>query len=264
MLASQRHTIILELLEREGNVHTADLVQRLGVSSETIRKDLDSLEQTGKLSRVHGGAVLNASQKDSQSTPGYISFQTRNSQNLDQKAAITAYAASLVKEGQVIALDYGSTSQIMALTLKEQFRKLTIITNSIQNVLLLTDCPGFTIILTGGIFNQEEFTLTDDFTPLLNRLHVDIFFMSVTGVDPIIGCTDQGLGEVKIQQQMIQSASRTIVLADSSKFGQAGPVKICPVKDADLVITDSGVSKDLALRIQKAGTEVMILPGSSS
>lgn len=260
MLATQRHTAILELLEKEGIVHTADLVRRMNVSSETIRKDLDTLEQSGQLSRVHGGAVPSTASRPAPKAAEYISFQIRNSQNLDQKAAITHYAATLVKEGQVVALDYGSTSQIMALALKEHFQRLTVITNSVQNALLLADCPGFTIILTGGVFNKEELSLTDDPTPLLDRLHIDIFFMSATGVDPVIGCTDQGLGEARIQQQMIRNASQTIVLADSSKFGQASLVKICPVSDVNLIITDSGISKDLLPVFQKAGTQLIILP----
>lgn len=259
MLASERHTIILELLEQEKTVHTAQLVQRMGVSSETVRKDLDYLEQSGRLCRVHGGAILPEASKVSIETPEYISFQTRNSRNLDQKAAIVNYGASLVKEGQVIALDYGSTSQVMALALKEKFSKLTIITNSVQNMLLLSDCPGFTIILTGGVLNKEEFTLVDDSAPLLERFHIDIFFMSVTGVDPVIGCTDQGIREARIQQQMIQAASKVIVLADSSKFGQASLVKICPVREADFIITDTGISKDMLPLFQKAGTEVILV-----
>lgn len=262
MLASQRHSIILELLQKEGTVHTADLVRRMNVSSETVRKDLDSLEQSGRLTRVHGGAVPAvpaASPEDSPAAPSYISVQTRNSRNLDQKAAITEYAASLVKEGQVIALDYGSTSQIMALALKERFRKLTVITNSVQNLLILSDCPGFTVILTGGIFNKEEFTLVDDSPPLLDRLHIDIFFMSVSGVDPVIGCTDQGLSEARIQKQMMDSASRTIVLADASKFGQASLVKICPAEAADLIITDSRLPEDQAERFRKAGSRLKIV-----
>lgn len=258
MLASQRHTIILELLEKEGIVHTADLVRRMGVSSETIRKDLDSLEQSGQLSRVHGGAIPTVSARPPQASPEYISFQTRSSQHLDQKKAITRYAATLVREGQVIALDYGSTSQIMALALKEHFQKLTVITNSIQNALLLADCPGFTIILTGGVFNKEEFTLTDDSTPLLDRLHVDIFFMSATGVDPVIGCTDQGLGEARFQQQMLQNASRTIVLADSSKFGHASLVKICPIGEVNLIITDSGVPEDMIHTFRESGNQLVV------
>jgi len=259
MLASQRHTMILELLEKEGTVHTADLVKRMEVSSETIRKDLDYLEQSGQLVRVHGGAVPAPSGSIPEIPEEYISFQIRNSQHLEQKVAITKYAASLVQEGQVVALDYGSTSQIMALALKERFHKLTIITNSLQNTLLLSDSPGFTIILTGGVLNKDEFTLVDDFTPLLDHLHIDVLFMTVTGIDPVIGCTDQRLSEAKLQRQMSRNASRTIVMADSSKFGRASLAKICPIRDVNMVITDSGVSEEMKQAFREIGTELVVV-----
>ena len=130
MLAKQRYTKILELLDKDGIVHTAELVKLMGVSSETIRKDLEYLDSQGRLSRVHGGAVPMDTGKSADIPGGYISLQIRNSQNLEQKAAITSKAAGMVNEGQVIALDYGSTSQMMALVLKERFRSLTVVTNS--------------------------------------------------------------------------------------------------------------------------------------
>ena len=243
MLAKQRYTKILQLLDKDGIVHTAELVKLMGVSSETIRKDLEYLDSQGRLSRVHGGAVLRIPENQ-RIFRGYISFQIRNSQNLEQKAAITSKAAGLVSEGQVIALDYGSTSQMMALVLKERFRNLTVVTNSIQNALMLAENPGITIILTGGILNRDEYTLVNEFSSTLESIHIDIMFMTVTGIDPVIGCTDQRLSEIRIQNQMHRSATRTIVLADSTKFGKASLLKICPFEEVDTIVTDSGISSD--------------------
>lgn len=258
MLAKQRYNKILELIDKEGIVHTAELVKLMGVSSETIRKDLEYLDNQGRLLRVHGGAVPLDAEKEPDIAPGYISLQMRNSQHLEQKSAITSKAASLVSEGQVIALDYGSTSQIMALTLKERFRALTVVTNSIQNALILAENPGITIILTGGVLNRDEYTLVNDFSATLESIHIDIMFMTVTGIDPVIGCTDQRLSEMRIQNQMHQSASRTIVLADSSKFGKASLLKICPLDEIDTIITDSGIQPQMEERIRKTGTRLTI------
>ncbi|MCI9441678.1 MAG: DeoR/GlpR transcriptional regulator [Ruminococcus sp.] len=261
MIAQQRHAAILELLDKSGIVHSSDLVKQMNVSSETIRKDLDYLEQEGRLMRVHGGAVP---AQASQAAPvvsapeGYTAFQTRNTQHMAEKAAITKYAISLIKENQVIALDYGSTSQVMAEELKENFYSLTVITNSIKNALILADCPDFTIILTGGILARDELTLVNDFTPLLDHLHIDILFMTVTGIDPEIGCTDMRFSEARIQNQMRKAASRTVVLADSSKFGKGSLVKICTLQDVDLIITDSAVPADMETAIKEKGTELII------
>lgn len=150
-----------------------------------------------------------------------------------------------MQEQQVVALDYGSTSQLMALALKERFQQLTIITNSIQNALILADCLKFTIILTGGIMNKNEYTLVDTFPPLLENLHIDIFFMSVNGVDPEIGCTDLGFREATIQNWMRQAASHTIVLVDSSKFGRASLIRVGSIQDIDTIIIDRDISPEI-------------------
>ena len=111
MLAKQRYNKILELLDKDGIVHTAELVKLMGVSSETVRKDLEYLDNQGRLSRVHGGAVP----VDIGTTPdmpgGYISLQIRNSQHLEQKSAITAKAASMVEEGWKHQPDDGADPQ---------------------------------------------------------------------------------------------------------------------------------------------------------
>lgn len=258
MLAKQRYAAILELLEKDGIVHTAELVNLMGVSSETVRKDLEYLDSQGRLSRVHGGAVPALPDSTCDVPDEYISLRIRNSQNLEQKSAITARAAELVSEGQVIALDYGSTSQIMAVALKERFRSLTVVTNSIQNALLLTGNPGITIILTGGVLNRDEYTLVNDFSSTLDNIHIDIMFMTVTGIDPVVGCTDQRLSEIRIQNQMHRCASRTIVLADSSKFGKASLLKICPISEVDTIVTDSGLPPQMERRILDTGTKLII------
>lgn len=262
MLAQQRQAEILKLLDEDGIVYSSALVKQMKVSSETIRKDLDYLEHEGYLLRVHGGAVPAQAPPPAPAasvSEEYISFQTRNTQHMPEKAAIAEYAVSLIQENQVIALDYGSTSQIMAEALKKNFRSLTVITNSIKNALILAECPDFTIILTGGVLARDELTLVNDFTPLLDHLHIDILFMTVTGIDPEIGCTDMRFSEARIQNQMRKAASRTIVLADSSKFGKGSLVKICTLQDIHLVITDSELPSHMENAIKEKGTELVIV-----
>lgn len=258
MLAKQRYDKILELLEKNRIVHTAELVKLMSVSSETVRKDLEYLDQQGRLSRVHGGAAPLETEKAPELPRGYISLQIRNSQNLEQKAAITEEAAALVSEGQVIALDYGSTSQMMALALMRRFRRLSVVTNSIQNALILAENPGITIILAGGVLNRDEYTLVNDFSSTLENIHIDIMFMTVTGIDPKIGCTDQRLNEIRIQNQMHRCASRTIVLADSSKFGRASLIKICPFNEVDTIVTDAGISPRMENLIRGIGPKLIV------
>ena len=257
MLAQQRYQKILDLLEEHGIVHSADLVQEMKVSSETVRKDLDALEQSGKLKRVHGGAVP-ISQMSAQNGQ-YISLKTRNSSCMEEKAAIAAYAAGLVREHQAVGLDYGSTSLVMAKELVRRFEHLTVVTNSIQNALVLSERPEFTIILIGGILDKKELSLGNDFSQMLESLHLDILFMSVSGVHPSVGLTDQGPSEARVQKQMCQIADRTVVLADSSKFGRASLVKLCALCDVDQIITDGGLDTDMEQKIKDTGVALHVV-----
>ena len=263
MLARQRHEMILEMLKKNGTVHTARLTEEMKVSSETIRKDLDFLEQAGLLTRVHGGAVPVSQEAfpDQEAGSGYVSVQIRNTQHVAQKSSIALAAAGLVREEQVIALDYGSTSQVLAAELTKRFRKLTVITNSIQSALILAEAPDFTVIMTGGVLDRKEYTLVNDFTPLLDHIHIDLLFMTVSGIDPAVGCTDLRFGEARIQNEMRRAASKTVVLADSSKLGRASLVKICAVRDVDCIITDEGITPQIAQALREAGTELLIAKG---
>lgn len=256
MLTQQRQSFILDLLSQNGIVHTAELVEKMEVSSETIRKDLSHLEKTEKLVRIHGGAIPI---EDNNNTP-YIPFRIRNTQYLEAKDSITTYAASLIEENQVIALDYGSTSQMMAFALRKRFQSLTIITNSVQNALILNDCPKYTVILTGGILDKEELTLSNDFSSLLDHFHIDVLFMTVSGVDSKAGLTDMQISAAKIQNEMHNASLKTYVLADSSKFGHASLVKICKIQDVDAIITDRGVSDATQKEIKAAGGNLIVVP----
>ena len=212
MLARERHKLILELLKKDGTVRTADLVETMSVSSETVRKDLDFLEQAGQLERVHGGAVPVPKKLVAEPMEEYVSLAARNTQHMGEKSRIVHHAAGLIREKQVVALDYGSTSFLMAKELARRFRSLTVITNSVQNALALVKCPDFTIILVGGILNKEELSLGNDFSAMLDSLHIDVLFMSVSGVHPTVGLTDQGFSEARVQNQMRQLGTGGVAL----------------------------------------------------
>lgn len=260
MLAQERYKYILEALKKDGTVHTSELVSDMAVSSETVRKDLDHLEASGFLKRVHGGAVSVNKTAAAELTEDYVSLEARNTQNMKEKSSIVAYAAGLVKEKQVIALDYGSTSLLMAKELAKRFRSLTVITNSVRNALALVKQPGFTVILAGGILNREELSLSSDFSSTLDGLHIDIFFSSASGVHPTVGLTDQRISEARVQNRMRQLADKTIVIADSGKFGKASLVKICSLEEVHAVITDSGIDPTMEEAVRAAGVELIVVP----
>jgi len=269
MLTEQRHAVILQALKQNGIVHTAALAEQMQVSFETVRKDLQYLGEKGLLTRVHGGAVPAGENTAGNAAGGmmgsiamqaaeYIPFPERNSLHQAEKTAIAEKAVEFIREGESIALDYGSTSMHLAMSLARHFTSLTIVTNSVQNAMLLIKNPGFTVILTGGVLQHDEYSLVNDFTSILTSLHIDTFFLTVSGIDPVIGCTDQRLSEVTIQKQMRQAATRTVVLADSSKFGESSLIRICALSEVDAVISDPGVSREMQLKITDAGTRLIL------
>ncbi len=264
MLAKKRYSIILEMLARDGIVHTSELMQALGVSSETVRKDLEELHRRGQLVRVHGGAVpaapAPAATPAAEAIEEYVALTTRTTQHVEEKKRIAKKAAEMVQEGQVIALDFGSTSLLVAQALREKCRRITVVTNSIQNALLLADQPDFTVILTGGILTKDEHTLVHDFpSSLMDHIHVDILFLSVSGIDPAAGYTDQRLEEIAMQNRMRSAASKVVVVADSSKVGRTGLVRICPLNKVDALITDDGISPQMMQAIRAAGTQLFLV-----
>ncbi len=262
MLAQQRYDRILELLNKNGIVHNAELVKEMKVSSETVRKDMDALEKQGKLKRVHGGALPVSGKQMQVQKEDYISLEDRNTSHMKEKAAIAAYAAEFVRENQAVGLDYGSTSLVMAKELARRFTSLTVVTNSIQNAVILSECPGFTVILVGGILDKKELSLGNDFSQTLESLHLDILFMSVSGVHPQVGLTDQGLSEARVQKQMCQIADRTVVLADSGKFGKASLVKLCVLNEVDDIITDSAVDEQIKETVKQTGVSLHVVPAA--
>lgn len=261
MLMEQRHRVILEELTRAGSVKNTDLAQKLQVSSETIRKDMESLESQKLLSRVHGGAIsLLPPSSISDEQFSYVPFDARISQHLDIKMHLVNKALEFVHEGQSLALDAGTSSWALAHVLKERFHRLTVVTSSVKIVLELMDCPGFTVICTGGILAPDEYSFVSDFAfGVLDRCNVNIAFLSASGVTPETGLTDQRLEDVRIQDKMRRSAQRTIAIVDSSKFSRPSLVSICRLQDIDVLITDAQLSAELADAIRKDVGELILV-----
>ncbi|MEG1593377.1 MAG: DeoR/GlpR family DNA-binding transcription regulator [Oscillibacter sp.] len=261
MLMEQRHKLILEELTRTGSVKNADLVKRMGVSSETIRKDLELLESQGLLSRVHGGALAGqAGESAERSQADYVPFDMRLLQNLDVKMQLVAKAAEFVHEGQRIALDAGTSSWALAHILKEKFHRLTVVTNSIKIVLELMDCPGFTVICTGGVLMSDEYSFVSDFAfNVLEKCNLNLTFLTASGVTVETGLTDQRMEDIRVQDKMRRAAQQTIAVVDSSKFLQPSLLSICSLRDIDILITDDNLAPDLAANIRREVGELILV-----
>lgn len=260
IIAEERYAIILDKLKFDGIVKTSDLKKELNASSETIRKDLKYLDEAGYLDRVHGGAIPKSDVKpDDNDDDVYISFKVRQSQNSDMKQSIALKAAELVKEGQSIGLDSGTTSYELAKVLKKKFNNLTIVTNSLINAYELVDKKGFTVIATGGVLTPDENSFVSDFaTLILDKINLDMMFLTTCGVSLENGITDQRMDEVVIHNKMKDCSKEVVVLSDSTKFNEVSLITVCPLESIDFIITDSNIDVELVEKFRAQEHNIII------
>ena len=240
MLAKKRQERILTLLHSAGAVTTADLVQRLQVSAETVRRDLLTMEQRGLLSRVHGGAVAHGSMKQ------YGDLQQRNREYSQEKQALSCAAAELVTEGDIIAVDAGSTAISFATALKERFRNLTVITHSQDVFEALREHAQFRVILCGGEYLKQERAFYGVLTmDAYGKLHARKAFLFPSAVSLTNGICDFQTELYPIQRLLTKSADRIFILADSSKFEKQALLKIDDMRSDYTYVTDNALSEEL-------------------
>lgn len=252
MFAKERHKEIVKMVREERSIRVSALMKHFNVSFETVRRDLEFLEQQGYLTRVHGGAVFEeVNSRD-------LSFTTRESKYLKEKQKIAEKATDYVIESQSIALDVSTTNTEFAKALKKRFTRLTVLTNSMIIASELSDMPEYTIIFAGGILrNQELCTIGDFAEDFITQFHIDTFFMSISGISLSKGLTDYGVGEVQVKKKLMEIAQNKIVLADSSKFGVVSLLNVCPFDQVNRIITDSTINTNVLEKYRSLGIDVV-------
>lgn len=232
MLAAERRGIILQKVHDEGKVIVGELSKEFDVSEETIRRDLEKLEEDGHVTKTYGGAVLN--DRSSIDLP----FNVRWKANPGGKQKIAEMVNEQIADGDNIFLDASTTAVMIAKNIKDK-RRLTVITNSIENMLALSDAPGYTILSTGGMLKPDSMSLVGKKAQdSVATYNVDKAFISAKGVDISRGITDGNDETASIKQVMIESAARIYLVVDSSKFDRVAFAQICSFDRVDAVITD--------------------------
>lgn len=245
MLAVARHQSILEALQRERVVRVSDLAQQLGVSLMTVRRDIELLEEGGKLERIHGGAKLPGDASTHE--PG---FERKSTQLTAEKRAIAMEAAGLVQEGMAVGLSAGTTTWALAKELTNGPR-ITVVTNSVRITDLFHHSASAgstrfasTVILIGGERTPSDALVGPIATGALKQLHLDILFLGVHGMDAAAGFTTPNLLEAETDRAFVAAARRTVVLADHTKWGLLGISSIASLEEVDEVISDPGLGAE--------------------
>ncbi|PLR87803.1 DeoR/GlpR transcriptional regulator [Bacillus canaveralius] len=252
MLVHDRHEKIIELLGKNKSLKVSSVTSMFGVSTETVRRDLEYLEKEGYLRRVRGGAVLDdVNSKE-------MNFTFRETKNIDEKREIAEIAKRYVSEGQSIALDVSTTNTEFAKALKGEFQRLTVLTNSLVIANELAEMPHYTIIMPGGVLRNEELCMVGHMAgEFFKGFHIDTFFMSISGISLTEGLTDYGIGEYQVKMKMLESSRNCIVLADSSKFDVASLLKVCHFDRIDRIISDSKLTNKIFQKYAKEGIEIV-------
>ena len=252
--AALRHDTIRRAIEIDGRVSISDLVDRLSVSEVTIREDLKHLESRGVLTRVRGGAVV--SRDGAMEMP----LEETSTTNHAEKMAIAAHAASMVKNGQTIIIDVGSTTTEMAKALSPDLSRVVVITNGLNIALILEALPGVSVIVTGGTLRPLQHSLVAPMgTLLLDQLKADVAFLGCNGVDPARGFTNSNIAEAEIKQAMVRSATKTVFLADHDKIGEVASAIVTDTSGADLLITDNGATESNLDNLRADGLAIEVV-----
>jgi len=249
----RRHEVILSTLTEEKHVEVSDLCQQLDVSAVTIRKDLKLLEEKGLLFRTHGGASLE--------NPYIVEKAVIEKEKIsvEEKKGIAQAAAKLIRENDSIILASGTTVQALSKFIKTT-ANLTVITSSLNVVLQLIDNKSINILQLGGYVRHSSGSVIGPYAAqVIESISCNKLFLGVDGIDLEYGLSTTSLEEATLNQKMLDSAQKVIVLADSTKFGKKSFAKICSVSDINEVITDKGISTSTKNKLEERGVKVTIV-----
>lgn len=252
MFAKERQNAICAMVKKDGAVTTGKLIEAFDVSIETVRRDLLVLEKAGKLLRVHGGAVAPGDMQP------LLALPQRNLSNSGLKQELSRQAAEFVCEGDILAVDSGSTAIFFAQALKERFSRLTVVTHSRDVFDCLCDHDQFTVILCGGHYLKEERAFYGALAlETLGKLHVQKAFLFPSAVSLEFGICDYQQELTQIQSRLLTSAEQVYILADSSKFEKKALLQLSPVDPSYTYITDSALSEEIKKLYAENGIQVI-------
>ena len=243
MLTGQRKAMVLARLKADGQVVAKELANETGLSEDTIRRDLRELAAEGLLQRVHGGALP--------SSPALANFSRRQSIATAGKVAIGRAAAAMVRPGQFVFLDGGTTVTQMVRHLPLEL-KATVVTHSPSIAVELVEHPNVTVELIGGrLFKHSLVSVGVATLESIRKIRPDVYFMGVTGVHEHYGLTTGDPEEAAIKRAICELAAETVVLASNEKLGAVSPCLVAPLSEIDSLVAAGRLPAKLAEQLRK-------------
>ena len=251
MYPAERQQQILSRARQNGRVDVASLADDLGVTAETVRRDLTVLERQGVLRRVHGGAI----------PVERLGFEPavaeREAVLVAEKERIAKAAIEEIPDEGTIAIDAGTTTMRLVEMVPAD-RELTVVTNSLPHALRLSTLPNVTLHVVGGRVRARTLATVDEAAQrFLSELYVDVAFVGANGISIERGLTTPDRSEASVKAALIQAARRAVILADHTKFGSDHFAKFGDLDAVDTVITDTGLDPDLTREIEAHGVRLV-------
>lgn len=251
MLAIERRNAILTKVSSEGKVLVADLSKEFEVTEETIRRDLEKLDNDGLVRKTYGGAIKNESFNID------LPFHVRKQTNVESKQKIAALIGEMINDGDYIMLDASTTALCVIKNILHK-KNITLITNSIEILLELCNKPEWNVLSTGGMLKEGGLSLVGyQAEKMISGFHVDTAICSCKGLDDTNGITDSNERDAEIKKAFFRSANKRVLAADSSKFDRSSFVKVCGFNDIDVVVTEKYPCDTWAERLKQNNIELI-------
>src|SRR5690625_496071 len=251
MLVAERHQKIVELVNERKSIRVSELSQIFSITEETIRRDLEKLENQGKLIRSHGGAVSIGPTKGLE-----ISYLEREVTNVKEKRQIAKEAVKLIHEGDNIMLDASTTAWYMAKELPDI--EMTVLTNSIKVATELSTKKNITVISTGGILRSESLSFVGPLAESsLESYHVSKAFISCKGFHLKNGLSESSEQQARIKAKMMQGADLVYIMVDHSKFGIQAFSRFSTLEGIDYIITDNKTSDEILEQLSDQSIKIL-------
>jgi DeoR family transcriptional regulator of aga operon len=252
-----RRERMLALIKGREFVRVGELSDRFGISEVTVRADLDLLAARGQVYRIRGGAIA-------RTVPGQEQpFDEAIASFAAEKVAIGQEAASLIREGETVLLDVGTTvaAAARAIVARTELRDVVCFTNGLKTALELEPAiPRVSVVVLGGTLRPLQHSLVDPLaTLILEQISVKTVLLGCNGVDPIGGVTNINLPEAEMKKRMLKIARRRIILADGGKIGRVEVAHLCPIEEIDMVITDKSADPAVVQALRERDCEVRIV-----
>jgi DeoR/GlpR family transcriptional regulator of sugar metabolism len=243
---------VLEILDSRESVQVSELSEAFAVSEVTVRHDLAHLAEQGLVARVRGGVrALPRAQSE-------LAFDARLRLRADEKRAMARLAATLVGDGESVALDSSTSAYYLALELRRK-RELVVVTNGLLVAAALAEAPGVTVLVTGGMLRQAAMSVVGDLAAeMLRSTHIDKGFFGARGLTLERGLMDLNPDEVRLKHALVSACERVVGLFDGTKWRRRALLSFVPAERVHAIVTDESAPAELVAGWRERGVDVYV------